>query len=548
MARILVADDSLFARDHVRQLLEAAGHTVSVAGDGREAAIAYAAERPDAVVLDAVMPVLDGFEATSAILAIDPGARIVLVLPADRLDRLEGARTRGARAVLAQPGAWGRLPGTLDGVLADHASPVVARPSTPGWAPAPVERRPVAMVSSVLAVILALTVLVYGTGLQPATQEARALAADPGRPSVLPTLGPLPTAAAVPVPTSTPSLAWPAEPVVERARVEGHTFATYHMPDAWANYGQQFTTFCEQVLGYDCNAGHTRSLGEAMPSAEVISAFTNEGFDARAALGDIWSLTIADAAASGALAPYTSPRARALPVSVRGDGWVSPFAGVPGFIVSQTALARLNLPVPHSWADLAKPVYRGLVGMGTPGVSRPATAAFLAMSLGDGGTLTDYAPMTKLARALAANVTNLPSDVAALELGRPPIEVAMDYDLTWLDHLATDDGVMTEVVIPTDGSLYVPGAIVANGYDTGHMDVTKLFLDWVLSDVGQSIFAQYGMHPVRSIVSNPTYVILPQDRGLLLADGHYAATKLLDLSSVNLNAIYRFWTTEAGGS
>jgi putative spermidine/putrescine transport system substrate-binding protein len=418
--------------------------------------------------------------------------------------------------------------------------------------PAPVERRPAAMISSVLAVVLAITVMVSWTGLQPATPEARAHAGAPGRPSARasgrPTLAPLPTSTAVPNPTSTPLLEWPAEPVVERARAEGHTFATYHMPDSWANYGQAFTTFCEQVLGFDCNSGRTRSLGEDMASAEVISAFANEGSDARAALGDIWSLTIADAAASGALAPYTSPRARALPVSVRGDGWVSPFAGVPGFIVNRQQLAYLHVPVPHAWAELAKPIYRGLVGMGTPGLSPSGTAAFLALSLGHGGTLTDYAPIRTLARALAANMTDPPLDMVAFQAGNPPIDVDMDFDLVWANHVVSENGMLVEVVIPTDGSLYLPATVIANGFDTAHMDVTKLFMDWLLSDVGQSIFAQYGAHPIRSVVGDTTYVIPPPDRDLLLSDAHYAMTKLHDLSAVDLDAIYRFWTTAAGGS
>jgi ABC-type Fe3+ transport system substrate-binding protein len=401
------------------------------------------------------------------------------------------------------------------------------------------------MITGVLATVLALTVLVYGSGLQPASATARALAAASHPPTPAPTVPPMPTPTAVP--TATPALEWPLAPVVERAKVEAHTFATYHMEDTWANYGQQFTTFCEQVVGFDCNAGHTRSLGEAMMSTDVIDAFKNEGFDAQAALGDIWSLYVPRAAASGVLAPYTSPKARRLPPAAHGDGWLAPFAGVPGFIVNQRELARRNVPVPHTWAELAKPIYRGLVGFGTPGASRPGTAAFLAISIGHGGTLTNYAPIRAIARAIAANATEPASDEAAFEAGTPPINVAMDYDLTWIDHLSSEDGVMTEVVIPTDGSLYVPAAVIANGYDTAHMDLTKLFLDWLLSDVSQSTFARYGAHPIRAVVADPTYRIPSVDRDLLLADSHYTTTRLYDLSAVDPNAIYDFWTTEAGG-
>lgn len=413
---------------------------------------------------------------------------------------------------------------------------------------APVERRPIAMVSSVLAVIVALTLLVSGTGLQPATSSARDLAARPGLPTPRALRTPTPEPTAPSVPTPTPPLEWPATPVVERAKAEGRTFATFAMADGWANYGEQFTTFCEQVLGYDCDAGHARSLGETMVSSEVISAFTSDGFEARAALGGIWSLAIPYAAASGALAPYTSPNARHLPTTVRGDGWLLPFSGVPGFIVNEQRLAELKVPAPSTWADLARPIYRGLVGMGTPGSSPSGTAAFLAIVLGHGGRLTDYAPVRTLARALAANVTQPAQDVKAFQAGTPPIDVAMDYDLTWMDEVVSQDGTRVTVVIPDDGSLYVPEAVVANGYDTAHMDLTKLFMDYLLSDAGQTIFAKYGGHPIRAVVKDPTYVIPASARDLLLGDATYANTKLYDLSVVDPTAIYGFWTTEVGGS
>jgi CheY-like chemotaxis protein len=64
IATILVAEDHLDSRDALRALLEAFGYRVVEAVNGRQA-IAVALEcRPDLILMDIMMPELDGFEAT----------------------------------------------------------------------------------------------------------------------------------------------------------------------------------------------------------------------------------------------------------------------------------------------------------------------------------------------------------------------------------------------------------------------------------------------------------------------------------------------------
>ncbi len=62
--RILVAEDHLDSRDALRALLEAFGFAVMVAGNGKEAIEAAAHGGPDLILMDMMMPVMDGFEAT----------------------------------------------------------------------------------------------------------------------------------------------------------------------------------------------------------------------------------------------------------------------------------------------------------------------------------------------------------------------------------------------------------------------------------------------------------------------------------------------------
>jgi diguanylate cyclase (GGDEF)-like protein len=58
---ILIVDDDRFMRVQLRQTLENEGYQVEEAGDGKQALEAYTRLRPDIVLLDAIMPVMDGF-------------------------------------------------------------------------------------------------------------------------------------------------------------------------------------------------------------------------------------------------------------------------------------------------------------------------------------------------------------------------------------------------------------------------------------------------------------------------------------------------------
>jgi CheY-like chemotaxis protein len=67
MARILVVEDSPDIRVLVRMLLEAAGHEVSTASDGRAGVEAVRIQRPDLVLMDLSLPLLSGWEAAKEI-------------------------------------------------------------------------------------------------------------------------------------------------------------------------------------------------------------------------------------------------------------------------------------------------------------------------------------------------------------------------------------------------------------------------------------------------------------------------------------------------
>jgi CheY-like chemotaxis protein len=63
-ATVLVAEDHLDSRDAMRALLEAFGYRVLLAANGREAIAVALEKKPDLILMDIMMPELDGFEAT----------------------------------------------------------------------------------------------------------------------------------------------------------------------------------------------------------------------------------------------------------------------------------------------------------------------------------------------------------------------------------------------------------------------------------------------------------------------------------------------------
>jgi len=95
--RLMIVDDHEAVRELLRAIVEEAPEDVVVSGeaDGAEAAL-EAIDRvdPDVVVLDALMPVVGGFEAAPLILERRPGQKIVLcsaLVDAETCDRAERA-------------------------------------------------------------------------------------------------------------------------------------------------------------------------------------------------------------------------------------------------------------------------------------------------------------------------------------------------------------------------------------------------------------------------------------------------------------------------
>ena len=109
MARILVVDDSVFLRHRYVTLLHEMGHEVIEATSGKQAVQAYRLQEPDAVLIDAILPGMDGIETLEAIMALDMGARVAIVTSVARQDVVVEAVHAGARDFVVKPFEPARL-------------------------------------------------------------------------------------------------------------------------------------------------------------------------------------------------------------------------------------------------------------------------------------------------------------------------------------------------------------------------------------------------------------------------------------------------------
>jgi len=102
--RILLVDDALFMRTTLRKILEGAQYEIAgEAENGQDAVEKYRSLKPDLVLMDITMPVMDGLEAARTIRAEDPNAAIVMCTALGQQNLVVEALKAGARDYIVKP-------------------------------------------------------------------------------------------------------------------------------------------------------------------------------------------------------------------------------------------------------------------------------------------------------------------------------------------------------------------------------------------------------------------------------------------------------------
>lgn len=114
----LIVDDSAFMRFHLKRMMDSFENVIaSEAANGNEAINEYRRLRPDIVLMDIIMPGLEGVETVRRIRQEDEGARVIMISSVSYREKVEEALAAGARCFVAKPVTTDALKEAIELVL-----------------------------------------------------------------------------------------------------------------------------------------------------------------------------------------------------------------------------------------------------------------------------------------------------------------------------------------------------------------------------------------------------------------------------------------------
>lgn len=118
MAKILITDDSAFMRELIKDFIQEFGHDIYFAGSGDELLESYGEVRPDAVVLDIVLPGKDGVQTLRELKANFPDAKVIMCSALVEQKKFgDEALEAGAVVCIKKPFSGNELMGAIDKCL-----------------------------------------------------------------------------------------------------------------------------------------------------------------------------------------------------------------------------------------------------------------------------------------------------------------------------------------------------------------------------------------------------------------------------------------------
>ena len=102
--RVLIVDDLSFMRNALKEILESGGYQViDEAENGQEGIDKYFSRRPDVVLMDITMPILDGLQALEIIRSKEPKAQVIMCSAMGQEEYIMKAIQLGARDFIVKP-------------------------------------------------------------------------------------------------------------------------------------------------------------------------------------------------------------------------------------------------------------------------------------------------------------------------------------------------------------------------------------------------------------------------------------------------------------
>ena len=117
MATILVIDDQLTIRSFLDTLLSRKGYDVILAESGRKGLELFHRARPDAIILDLIMPEMDGLTVLQQIRSVDPKQPVIILTGTTNSKKEQQVRALGVTECVEKHFPLHRLEEVLEGLF-----------------------------------------------------------------------------------------------------------------------------------------------------------------------------------------------------------------------------------------------------------------------------------------------------------------------------------------------------------------------------------------------------------------------------------------------
>ena len=190
----------------------------------------------------------------------------------------------------------------------------------------------------------------------------------------------------------------------------------------------------------------------------------------------------------GLTTPYLSPvAAKVIPKQFRDkDGyWCGMYTGALCFVYNTQVMADKKLPVPHAWADLIKPIYKGQIQMANPQTSSTSVMVITTMIdvfKGDETKTFNYFKELNQNISQYAQTGAAPGKNAAI--GETPLALGYAHDQVKL----ISQGYPLKIVFPREGTGYEVASmsLIKGG---PQVETAKKLYDWMLGKEAAQIMA-----------------------------------------------------------
>ncbi len=282
--------------------------------------------------------------------------------------------------------------------------------------------------------------------------------------------------------------------------------------------------WCEAIAaGFQRDTGIRVSMARKS-SGEILAQLRAEAANPRT---DIWfggsSETHFTAAEQNLLQAYTSPNmaqlhpwARRVHAMANGH-CVGVSSGAIGIINNREVMARRGLPVPHSWADLLRPEYRGEVQLPNPNSSGTAYTIIAGLiQLWDEDRAFAY--LRELHRNVNAYTRSGAAPVQAVARGETAIAVSFNMETETL----VQQGFPVDITYPAEGTSYEVACMsIMRG--ARNLANARRFYDWYLTPAAMDIGLASNQYHVPAHPGARTDPRIPDMNAIRLIDYDFAA-------------------------